>query len=135
MLVIFCDNLLLTIIVTIRILSFLSYSFIFFFLLFYFSSNQTNVLLYPSCWVIFKSMSTFSLQLQLFLYYSILVSPFQLMFPYIYIYIYYEREKGTQLHFPTSLFCESLHSSGVYIYILYIRKQKAYKFFFKIATV
>ena len=32
---------------------------------------------------------------------------------YIYIYIYYEREKRTQLHFPTSLFRESLHSSGV----------------------
>ena len=26
---------------------------------------------------------------------------------------YYEREKGTQLHLPTSLFRESLHSSGV----------------------
>ena len=31
----------------------------------------------------------------------------------IYIYIYIMREKGTQLHFPTSLFRESLHSSGV----------------------
>ena len=32
---------------------------------------------------------------------------------YIYIHKYYGREKGTQLHFPTSLFRESLHSSGV----------------------
>ena len=31
----------------------------------------------------------------------------------IYIHKYYEREKGTQLHFPTRLFRESLHSSEV----------------------
>ena len=33
---------------------------------------------------------------------------------YIYIYIYVKRKKGRNYIFPTSLFRESLHSSGVY---------------------
>ena len=32
----------------------------------------------------------------------------------IYIYIYVKRKKGRNYIFPTSLFRESLHSSGVY---------------------
>ena len=39
------------------------------------------------------------------------------LYIYTYIYKYYERKKGRNYIFPTSLFRESLHSIYIYIYI------------------
>ena len=50
----------------------------------------------------------------IYIYIYIFIFIHMYMYIYIYIYIYVKRKKGRNYIFPTSLFRESLHSSGVY---------------------
>ena len=50
----------------------------------------------------------------IYIYIYIYIYIFIFIHMYMYIYIYVKRKKGRNYIFPTSLFRESLHSSGVY---------------------